>query len=121
MPRHSRHVGGGNVPSLARNFATPTPPIALKLLDPESDVPWQRVVSSTGTLFRNALCSLLTQQPTGAISSRGPGTIGARRQAEALGAEGLTVQETRTGQFRVNFATDGWFPATMADAIHEGE
>ena len=52
----------------------------------------------------------------GAISSRGPGTTGARRQAEALETEGLTVQETRTGQFRVNFAIDGWFPATIADA-----
>ncbi|KIM30585.1 hypothetical protein M408DRAFT_287780 [Serendipita vermifera MAFF 305830] len=82
MPRHSRHVGG-----------------ALKMLDPESDVPWQRVVSSTG-----------------AISSRGPGTTGARRQAEALEAEGLTVEETRAGQFRVNFRTYGWFPATLADA-----
>lgn len=55
----------------------------------------------------------------GAISSRGPGTTGARRQADALEAEGLEVQVTRTGQFKVSFGTHGWFPATMADATRD--
>ncbi|KAG8765276.1 hypothetical protein FS842_002927 [Serendipita sp. 407] len=82
MPRHSRHVGQ-----------------ALKLLHADSDVPWQRIVSSTG-----------------AISSRGPGTDGAQRQADALEAEGVEVQTTRVGQFKVDFATYGWFPPTLAEA-----
>ncbi|KAI0703473.1 DNA binding methylated-DNA-cysteine S-methyltransferase [Cytidiella melzeri] len=76
MPRYSRHVGQ-----------------ALKFLNPENNVPWHRVVSSTGT-----------------ISSRGPGTSGAQRQKEALEAEGVEVNAGRTGEFRVNLGAWGWFP-----------
>ncbi|PVG02413.1 DNA binding methylated-DNA--cysteine S-methyltransferase [Serendipita vermifera] len=87
MPRHSRHVGN-----------------ALKVLHAESDIPWQRVVSSSG-----------------AISSRGPGTDGARRQAEALEAEGVNIQTTRLGQFRVDFSAVGWFPTSLSQAQSWGQ
>ncbi|KAJ7098779.1 MGMT family protein [Mycena belliarum] len=68
---------------------------ALKFLTPGATppVPWHRVVSSSG-----------------AISSRGPGTNGARNQSDALEAEGVEVTEGRTGDLRVNFAVYGWFP-----------
>ncbi|KAI0086028.1 MGMT family protein [Irpex rosettiformis] len=76
MPRYSRHVGQ-----------------ALKFVAPDANIPWHRVLSSTG-----------------AISSRGPGTSGAQRQKEALEAEGVEVVVGRTGDFRVNFGEWGWFP-----------
>ncbi|THU96820.1 MGMT family protein [Dendrothele bispora CBS 962.96] len=55
-------------------------------------IPWQRVVGSSG-----------------AISSRGPGTNGAQRQREALEAEGVEVTVGRTGDFRVDLQTFGWW------------
>ncbi|KAI0071459.1 MGMT family protein [Panus rudis PR-1116 ss-1] len=78
MPRYSRHVGQ-----------------ALKFLSPsvQPPIPWQRVISSSGT-----------------ISSRGPGTEGAQRQKEALEAEGVEVTVTRSGDYRINLGTYGWFP-----------
>jgi hypothetical protein len=69
---------------------------ALKFLgaqDPANAVPWQRVVSSSGT-----------------ISSRGPGTNGADLQRQALEAEGVDVTRGRTGDLRVDFTRYGWFP-----------
>ncbi|KAJ1303939.1 hypothetical protein OPQ81_008350 [Rhizoctonia solani] len=63
MPRHSRHVGQ-----------------ALKFLPDGSDIPWQRVIASNGT-----------------ISSRGPGTTGADRQREELQAEGVEVIQPGPG------------------------
>ncbi|KAI0338797.1 MGMT family protein [Trametopsis cervina] len=68
---------------------------ALKFLTPGlvPPVPWQRVLGSNGT-----------------ISSRGPGTNGAERQKEALEAEGVEVTVGRTGEFRVDLGTWGWFP-----------
>ncbi|KIN93301.1 hypothetical protein M404DRAFT_171485 [Pisolithus tinctorius Marx 270] len=79
MPNYSRLVGQ-----------------ALKFLsrDVEPPVPWQRVISSAGT-----------------ISSRGPGTNGAQIQREALEAEGVEVVVGRTGELRVDLARWGWFPA----------
>ncbi|KAF8129832.1 DNA binding methylated-DNA-cysteine S-methyltransferase [Boletus edulis] len=79
---------------------------ALKFLslDVTPPVPWHRVISAAGT-----------------ISSRGPGTTGAQRQREALEAEGIEVTDGRTGDFRVNLATWGWFPAlgTVSTGGHE--
>lgn len=68
---------------------------ALKYLSPNATppVPWQRVVSSNGT-----------------ISSRGPGTDGAQRQRDALEAEGVEVVVGRSGEMRVDFRAYGWFP-----------
>ncbi|KAF7355698.1 Alkyltransferase-like protein 1 [Mycena sanguinolenta] len=68
---------------------------ALRFLTPDTTppVPWHRVVSSSG-----------------AISSRGPGTNGARLQSEALEAEGVEVTATGAGGWKVNFAQCGWFP-----------
>ena len=48
---------------------------------------------------------------TGTISSRGPGTEGARRQRDALEAEGVEVTEGRTGELRVDLKRFGWFPS----------
>ncbi|KIY49683.1 MGMT family protein [Fistulina hepatica ATCC 64428] len=87
MPRHSRHVGQ-----------------ALKFLGPDTDIPWHRVISSTGT-----------------ISSRGPGTGGAQRQREALEAEGVEVQAGRSGELRIDLRTWGWFPAIPVNAHHPRE
>lgn len=69
--------------------------IALKFLSPNTVplVPWYRVISSSGT-----------------ISSRGPGTEGARRQRDELEAEGVEVSTGRTGDMRVDFGRWGWFP-----------
>jgi methylated-DNA-protein-cysteine methyltransferase related protein len=79
---------------------------ALKFLNPGSDVPWHRVVSSSG-----------------AISSRGPGTSGAEHQKDALEAEGVEVAVGRTGEFRVDFGAWGWFPEVgtvdIGVALHE--
>ncbi|KIO32374.1 hypothetical protein M407DRAFT_241459 [Tulasnella calospora MUT 4182] len=85
MPNYSRHVGQ-----------------ALKFLPEDTDVPWQRVISSSG-----------------AISSRGPGTDGARRQREALEAEGVEVSEGRGGELKVDLRTYGWFPASIEAAAPE--
>ena len=48
---------------------------------------------------------------SGAISSRGPGTDGATRQRDTLIAEGVDVTTTRSGDFKVDLRTYGWFPA----------
>ncbi|GJJ14442.1 hypothetical protein Clacol_008706 [Clathrus columnatus] len=74
MPRHSRHVGQ-----------------ALKFLAPESAVPWQRVISSSGQ-----------------ISSRGPETDGAERQRIGLENEGVTVRN-----MRISWTDYGWFPESV--------
>ncbi|QRV95773.1 DNA-binding methylated-DNA-cysteine S-methyltransferase [Ceratobasidium sp. AG-Ba] len=78
MPRHSRHVGQ-----------------ALKFLPEDTDIPWQRVIASNGT-----------------ISSRGPGTTGADRQRQALEAEGVQVGTPGMagGLARVSLGEYGWFP-----------
>ncbi|KAF8517166.1 DNA binding methylated-DNA--cysteine S-methyltransferase, partial [Hysterangium stoloniferum] len=57
MPDHSRHVGQ-----------------ALEFLGPDSDVPWQCIVSTSGQ-----------------ISSCGPQMEGAERQRQELESEGVTV------------------------------
>lgn len=61
---------------------------ALKFIGPNSDVPWQRVVSASGK-----------------ISSRGPNTEGADRQRIVLEGEGVIVQD-----MRISWAQYGWFP-----------
>ncbi|TFK35677.1 MGMT family protein [Crucibulum laeve] len=79
---------------------------ALKFLSPDTNppVPWYRVVGASG-----------------AISSCGPGTDGARRQRDQLVAEGVEVTEGRTGDLRVDFTRWGWFPApgTVGPAAEE--
>ncbi|KAG8215646.1 hypothetical protein J3R82DRAFT_7517 [Butyriboletus roseoflavus] len=69
--------------------------ITLKILSPDVTlpVPWHRVISATGT-----------------ISSRGP-LAGRTTATRALEAEGVEVTDGRRGDFRVNLATWGWFPA----------
>ena len=64
---------------------------ALKFLGPDSDVPWQRVVSASGQ-----------------ISSRGPGTEGAERQRQELESEGVTVTN-----MQVSWREYGWFPESV--------
>ncbi|CEH13234.1 6-O-methylguanine-DNA methyltransferase MGMT/MGT1, involved in DNA repair [Ceraceosorus bombacis] len=67
------------------------------------NVPWQRVISSSGL-----------------ISLRGPGDVGASRQAERLRAEGVEVtQAPGISQYRVSFSDSAgyaWFPASLAEA-----
>ncbi|KAG8926765.1 hypothetical protein FRC03_005190 [Tulasnella sp. 419] len=87
MPHHSRHVGQ-----------------ALKFLPANTQIPWQRVISSSG-----------------AISSRGPGTDGAARQRAALEDENVEVEEGRTGEFRVDLRRYGWFPNEIPDAPNNDE
>ncbi|KAF8329744.1 MGMT family protein, partial [Cantharellus anzutake] len=77
LPRHARHVGN-----------------ALKWLGPGTDVPWHRVIASSGQ-----------------ISSRGPGTNGAAHQRDALVEEDVEVDEVVGGTFRVSLARYGWFPS----------
>jgi len=74
---------------------------ALKFLRPETNppVPWHRIIGSSG-----------------AISSRGPRTNGARRQRDALVAEGVEVTETQDGEFKVDLREYGWFPTVPVAA-----
>ena len=60
---------------------------------------------------------------SGQISSRGPGTDGARRQHDALIEEGVEVtQAAGGGHYRVKLSTYGWFPDTVEAAdISESE
>ena len=68
-------------------------------------MPWHRVIGASG-----------------AISSRGPGTDGARRQKDELEAEGVEVITGRTGDFRVDLGRWGWFPdPTVQPLQDEGE
>ena len=69
---------------------------ALKFLPSNTNppIPWHRVIGSSGT-----------------ISSRGPGTIGAQLQHDALQAEGVEVTTGRNGEMRVNLREFGWFPS----------
>ncbi|KAF4622383.1 hypothetical protein D9613_009577 [Agrocybe pediades] len=80
---------------------------ALKFLPENTNppIPWHRVIGSSGT-----------------ISSRGPGTDGARRQRDALEAEGVEITERSTGEFRVDLGQYGWFPSVAEfRAEHEQE
>ena len=105
MPRHSRHVGQGKLDLHTHSFSTFSPTVALKFLSPNTapPVPWHRVVSSSGT-----------------ISSRGPGTDGARRQRDELEAEGVEVSTGRTGEMRIDFVRWGWFPQVGSVALPDG-
>ncbi|KAJ3852822.1 MGMT family protein [Lentinula lateritia] len=78
---------------------------ALKLSGPgvAPPLPWHRVISSSGV-----------------ISSRGPNTTGAERQRQALEEEDVEVTVGRTGEFRVDLKSYGWFPDRL-DPITEGE
>jgi methylated-DNA-protein-cysteine methyltransferase-like protein len=108
MPRHSRHVGQGkpgNLQICKSNSHELIPHPALKFLSPNTNppVPWYRVVSSSGT-----------------ISSRGPGTEGARRQRDELEAEGVEVSTGRTGEMRIDFVRWGWFPQVGSVGLPDG-
>ena len=97
MPRHSRHVGQGvPFPLLIHSQILIVNDAALKFLQPGNDVPWQRVISSSGK-----------------ISSRGPATEGARIQKDVLEAEGVEVTTNEMGEFRISWAQYGWFPASV--------
>ncbi|RYC60140.1 hypothetical protein CHU98_g6075 [Xylaria longipes] len=56
------------------------------------NVPWQRVINSKGMISPRS-------QPSGA-----------RNQAAALRAEGVTVSTDALGELSVDFAEYGWFP-----------
>ncbi|KAF2190983.1 DNA binding methylated-DNA--cysteine S-methyltransferase [Zopfia rhizophila CBS 207.26] len=58
------------------------------------NVPWQRVINARG-----------------GISPRGPS--GASRQATALRAEGVHVDQGSMGEFTVDFGKFGWFPDVL--------
>ncbi|PVI04895.1 DNA binding methylated-DNA--cysteine S-methyltransferase [Periconia macrospinosa] len=68
------------------------------------NVPWQRVINSKG-----------------GISPRGPS--GASRQAAALRAEGVEVNEGAMGELSVDLQAHGWFPAMLPseEELAEGE
>jgi len=46
---------------------------------------------------------------------------GARNQAQALEAEGVTVGRSAMGELTVDFAEHGWFPRSLPSAGSEGE
>ncbi|PPR01767.1 hypothetical protein CVT24_001807 [Panaeolus cyanescens] len=79
---------------------------ALKFLDPNVNppIPWHRVIGASGT-----------------ISSRGPGTDGAQRQRDALEAEGVDVQTTRSGEMKIDLKIFGWFPDSLPAEQLEGD
>ncbi|KAI1745457.1 MGMT family protein [Xylaria scruposa] len=59
------------------------------------NVPWQRVINSKGVISPRS-------QPSGA-----------RNQAAALRAEGVTVSTDALGELSVDFAEYGWFPDSL--------
>ncbi|RFU31853.1 hypothetical protein B7463_g4463, partial [Scytalidium lignicola] len=91
---------------IARLIGTPQRPrqvgVCLKHLPEDlsmtfhnGNVPWQRVISSKGS-----------------ISPRGHPS-GAANQAQALRAEGVTVTNGAMGEFLVDLAEYGWFPRQL--------
>ncbi|KAI1781263.1 DNA binding methylated-DNA--cysteine S-methyltransferase [Hypoxylon cercidicola] len=91
---------------IAKLIGTPQRPrqvgISLKHLsqDPDShfnhdNVPWQRVINSKGIVSPRS-------QPSGA-----------RDQAAALQAEGVTVTTGALGELMVDFSEYGWFPEEL--------
>ncbi|KAI0407113.1 MGMT family protein [Xylaria palmicola] len=91
---------------IAKLIGTPQRPrqvgICLKHLsqDPgarhhSGNVPWQRVINAKGIISPRS-------QPSGA-----------RNQAAALRAEGVTVSTDALGELSVDFAEYGWFPDTL--------
>ncbi|CAG8959761.1 hypothetical protein HYFRA_00001668 [Hymenoscyphus fraxineus] len=90
---------------IARLIGTPQRPrqvgVCLKHLpsDPtlphhNTNVPWQRVINSKGT-----------------ISPRNPN--GAANQAQALRTEGVAVTTNALGEFSIDLAEYGWFPRQL--------
>ncbi|KAI2624535.1 DNA binding methylated-DNA--cysteine S-methyltransferase [Hypomontagnella submonticulosa] len=88
---------------IAKLVGTPQRPrqvgICLKHLPQDADsrfnhdnVPWQRVINSKGIISPRS-------QPSGA-----------RNQAAALRAEGVTVTTDALGELMVDFSDYGWFP-----------
>jgi len=57
---------------------------------------------------------------SGTISSRGPGTEGARHQRDELEAEGVEVSTGRTGEMRIDFVRWGWFPQVGGVDLPDG-
>ncbi|KAI3323664.1 MGMT family protein [Xylariaceae sp. AK1471] len=91
---------------IAKLIGTPQRPrqvgICLKHLshDPgarhhSGNVPWQRVINAKGVISPRS-------QPSGA-----------RNQAVALRAEGVTVSTDALGELSVDFAEYGWFPNSL--------
>ncbi|KAI4868829.1 DNA binding methylated-DNA--cysteine S-methyltransferase [Hypoxylon rubiginosum] len=88
---------------IAKLVGTPQRPrqvgVCLKHLSQDPDahfnhnnVPWQRVINSKGIVSPRS-------QPSGA-----------RNQAAALQAEGVTVTTSALGELEVDFSEYGWFP-----------
>ncbi|SPQ27175.1 44ac9e50-92c8-40c0-9577-b1be8ae2d578 [Thermothielavioides terrestris] len=98
---------------IARLVGTPQRPrqvgVCLKHLpsDPSArfnhtNVPWQRVINAKGVISPRS-------QPSGA-----------RNQAAALQAEGVTVTTGALGELMVDFAEFGWFPRILPSEEAEG-
>ena len=88
MPNHSRHVGQGKRLKFGFGYEIDfslSPALKFLPANTQPPIPWHRVIGTTGT-----------------ISSRGPGTDGARRRRDALVAEGVDVIEGLTGAFKVD-------------------
>ncbi|KAL2179713.1 6-O-methylguanine DNA methyltransferase [Thermothelomyces heterothallicus CBS 202.75] len=66
------------------------------------NVPWQRVINAKGIISPRS-------QPSGA-----------RNQAAALEAEGVTVTRSALGEFMVDFAEYGWFPRILPSEEGQG-
>ncbi|KAI0025206.1 DNA binding methylated-DNA--cysteine S-methyltransferase [Xylariomycetidae sp. FL0641] len=97
---------------IAKLIGTPKRPrqvgVCLKHLshDPEArfnneNVPWQRVINAKGTVSPRS-------QPSGA-----------RNQAAALRAEGVTVTRGALGELMVDFSQYGWFPEMLPSEEQE--
>ncbi|KXJ97057.1 6-O-methylguanine DNA methyltransferase [Microdochium bolleyi] len=99
---------------IARLVGTPQRPrqvgVCLKHLPTDAgarynntNVPWQRVINAKGVISPRS-------QPSGA-----------RNQAEALEAEGVTVGRSAMGELTVDFAEHGWFPRSLPSEGSEAE
>ncbi|KAI1388632.1 DNA binding methylated-DNA--cysteine S-methyltransferase [Hypoxylon trugodes] len=97
---------------IAKLIGTPERPrqvgICLKHLPQDTDarfnhenVPWQRVINAKGIISPRS-------QPSGA-----------RNQAAALEAEGVTVTTDALGELMVDFSEFGWFPDVLPSEVEE--
>ncbi|KAL7652428.1 Alkyltransferase-like protein 1 [Aspergillus niger] len=99
--------------------------ISLKHLPaPETDnffhsgnVPWQRVINSRGMISHRFVYPSLDLF-LGVVGVE-PGS--AERQAEALRAEGVEVEEDSMGEWYVDFRRYGWFPDVLPSEDSEGD
>lgn len=98
FPKRARQVG-----VCLKHLPTYDPAEPEKFFFHNENVPWQRVVNAKG-----------------GISPRGDGGLGASRQAQKLGEEGVEVHQARGVEDQwVDLGRYGWFPKRLPSEADE--